>query len=1079
MQKSNFEFLREQWPILADLGELAEQNLYTDPNTTLIKLRIFGEKIVDYMFAYDDLDAPEDSTQYNKLKILKREGLMNEKILDIFHLLRRAGNKAVHDAYDSLDKSKTVLSLAYKAGVWFMQVYGEWDFEAEGFVLPAESESTLRIEELEEASEEELRRLKEKLETARQQNDASRENRKKQGQKSAMQMDLTEAETRAIIDDKLRQSGWEADSETLKYSAGSRPEEGENKAIAEWPIDREVSNSKQADYALFVGEKLIGIIEAKRKSKDIPSDLGQAKEYAREIKINDARQIGVWNEYQVPFIFATNGRPYLKQIKEKSGIWFLDLRNTTNHPRVLPDWYTPEGLMELLDKDKNKANQRLREEEFDYLRDKNNLNLRDYQVEAIKRIEEEIRNNQREMLLAMATGTGKTRTIIGLAYRLIKTKRAKRILFLVDRTTLGEQAENAFNEVTIEDLMNFGSIYDIKSLEDKEPEKETKVHIATVQGMMQRIMYNQDADEVPAVDWYDCIIVDEAHRGYLLDKEMSEDELEYRNPMDYISKYRRVIEHFDAIKIGLTATPAAHTTSIFGKPVFNYSYRQAVIDGYLVDHEPPHKLDTKLSMEGIEFEEGETVPVYDPVTGEIINQEELPDDLSFDLEDFNKKVVTEHFNRTIIREIVKELDPYSEEKTLVFATRDDHADMIVRIFKEEFEKLGIPVEDEAIAKITGSINNPSQMVRRYKNERNPNIAVTVDLLTTGIDVPKICNLVFLRRVRSRILYEQMLGRATRLAEEIEKTHFDIYDAVDLYKGLEKVSNMKPVVANPQIDYTTLAEEISQTDDKKRQQKSIDEMVVKLQQKKSNFREEEENKFTYLTDGKSPEEFIDWLKESSVEEVAAEIDSLEALFSFLDEDRSYPDKQIISEHEDELIAHKRGYGEGEEKPEAYLEEFNSFIEKNMNEIPALEIACKRPKDLTRKMLKKLRLELNKHGFKTKDLNTAWQEAKNEDIVADIISFIRQEALGVPLRDHEARVEEAIEEVKSLQDWNQTQLNWLDRIGKQLKKETVIDKASFSEEPFKSKGGYSRVNKIFAEELDNVLELIEDNLYQETG
>ena len=1079
MQKSNFEFLREHWPVLADLGELAEKNLYTDPNTTLIKLRIFGEKIVDYMFAYDNLDEPEDSTQYNKLKILKREGLMNEKILDIFHLLRRAGNKAVHDAYDSLDKSKTVLSLAYKAGVWFMQVYGKWDFEPEGFTLPDESESTLRIEELEEASEEELLRLKEKLETARQQEDVSRENRKKQGQKSATQMDLTEAETRAIIDDKLRQSGWEADSESLKYSAGSRPEEGKNKAIAEWPIDREAFNSKQVDYALFVGEKLIGIIEAKRKSKDIPSDLGQAKEYAREITLDDDRQIGMWNEYQVPFIFATNGRPYLKQIKEKSGIWFLDLRNTTNHPRVLPNWYTPEGLIELLAKDKEKANQRLREEEFDYLRDSNNLNLRDYQVEAIKRIEEEIRNNKREMLLAMATGTGKTRTIIGLAYRLIKTKRAKRILFLVDRTTLGEQAENAFNEVTIEDLMNFGSIYDIKSLEDKEPEKETKVHIATVQGMMQRIMYNQDADEVPAVDWYDCIIVDEAHRGYLLDKEMSEDELEYRNPMDYISKYRRVIEHFDAIKIGLTATPAAHTTSIFGKPVFNYSYRQAVIDGYLVDHEPPHKLDTKLSMEGIEFEEGETVPVYDPVTGEITNQEELPDDLSFDLEDFNKKVVTENFNRTVIREIVKELDPYSEEKTLVFATRDDHADMIVRIFKEEFEKLGIPVEDEAIAKITGSINNPSQMVRRYKNERNPNIAVTVDLLTTGIDVPKICNLVFLRRVRSRILYEQMLGRATRLAEEIGKTHFDIYDAVDLYKGLEKVSNMKPVVANPQIDYTTLAEEISQTDDKKRQQKSIEEMVVKLQQKKSNFREEEKNKFAYLTDGKSPEEFIDWLKESSVEEVAVETDSLEALFSFLDEDRSYPDKQIISEHEDELIAHKRGYGEGEEKPEAYLEEFNSFIEKNMNKIPALEIACKRPKDLTREMLKKLRLELNKHGFKMKDLNTAWQEAKNEDIVADIISFIRQEALGVPLRDHEARVEEAIEEVKSLQDWNQTQLNWLDRIGKQLKKETVIDKASFSEEPFKSKGGYSRVNKIFAEELDNVLELIEDNLYQETG
>ncbi|MCK8827629.1 type I restriction-modification system endonuclease [Natroniella acetigena] len=1079
MEKSNFDFLKESWPILANLGELAEQNLYDDPNTTLIKLRMFGEKIVDYMFAYDKLEEPEDDRQFNKLKILKQEGLMNEDILDIFHLLRRAGNKAVHDTYDSLEKAKTVLSLSFKAGVWFMQVYGEWNFEPDEFVLPDESKINEDIEVMRQSYEEELAQLKEKLEAVRQEEGVARETRKKQSRKSASQMDLNEDETRVIIDDKLRQRGWEVDSENLRYSKGTRPEKGRNLAIAEWPIDKEESWPRRADYALFINKKLVGIIEAKRKSKDIPSDLEQAKDYARDIKLTEGEQVGKWGEYNVPFMFATNGRPYLEQIKEKSGIWFLDGRASTNHSRVLPDWYTPEGLMELLEKDKEEANQRLKEEDFDYLRDNSSLSLRDYQVEAIKKVEEAIRNDKREMLLAMATGTGKTRTIIGLAYRLIKAKRFKRILFLVDRTTLGEQAENSFKEATIEDLMDFGSIYDIKSLDDKEPERETKIHISTVQGMLKRVMYSQELEDVPPIDWYDCIIVDEAHRGYLLDKEMSEDELEYRDPLDYISKYRRVIEHFDAIKIGLTATPALHTKKIFGKPVFKYSYRQAVIDGYLVDHKPPHQISTKLSTEGINFKAGEVVPIYDPVTGEIINNEELPDDLDFDVDDFNKKVVTESFNRVVVREVVKDLDPYGEEKTLVFACRDSHADMLVRIFKEEFEKIGVPVDDDAVAKITGSVKAPSEMVRRYKNEQNPNIAITVDLLTTGIDVPKISNLVFLRRVRSRILYEQMLGRATRLADDIGKTHFNIYDAVGLYEGLKKVSNMKPVVANPQIEFTTLLDEVSKFDDKKRQQKSIDEIVAKLQRKKNHLREEEEEKFTYLAQGKDPEEFIDWLKESSVKEVVDKAEDLKSVFSFLDEDRHYPEKQVIAERSDELIAHERGYGKEGKKPEDYLEEFSRFIDENMNKIPALEIACKRPKELTRKVLKELKLELDKHGFNETNLNTAWKEAKNEEIIADIISFIRQEALGVSLMSHEERIEQAMEKVKGIKDWKKVQLNWLERIEKQLKEETVIDKESFDQEPFKSKGGYRRINKIFAGKLDNVLELINENLYQDIG
>ena len=140
--------------------------------------------------------------------------------------------------------------------------------------------------------------------------------------------------------------------------------------------------------------------------------------------------------------------------------------------------------------------------------------------------------------------------------------------------------------------------------------------------MVKRILYNDD-DTMPAVTDYDLVIIDEAHRGYILDKEMGDDEILYRDQLDYQSKYRSVVEYFDAVRIALTATPALQTTQIFGQPVFKYTYREAVIEGYLVDHDAPHELETRLSKEGIHYKSGDTVIIYDAVTGEITNSELL------------------------------------------------------------------------------------------------------------------------------------------------------------------------------------------------------------------------------------------------------------------------------------------------------------------------------------------------------------------------------------------------------------------------------------------------------------------------
>ena len=387
--------------------------------------------------------------------------------------------------------------------------------------------------------------------------------------------------------------------------------------------------------------------------------------------------------------------------------------------------------------------------------------------------------------------------------------------------------------------------------------------MATVQSMVKRILYNAD-ETMPAVSDYDLIIVDEAHRGYILDKEMGEDELLYRDQVDYQSKYRAVIEYFDAVKIALTATPALQTTEIFGQPVFKYTYREAVIEGYLVDHDAPHELKTKLSSGGIHYRPGDTVTVYDPVTGEITNSELLDDELDFDIDSFNRQVITEPFNRTVLTEIARDIDPEAPKeqgKTLIYAVDDQHADMIVSILKEIYSETG--VDNDAIMKITGSVGGGNrkkvqEAIKRFKNEDYPSIAVTVDLLTTGIDVPEITALVFMRRVKSRILFEQMLGRATRLCPEIHKTHFEIYDPVGVYDSLEPVNTMKPVVANPATSFEQLIDGLEALDSEEQVTNQINQIIAKLQRKKRSMSEKDVAHFIDLSGGLDPTQYIEQL-----------------------------------------------------------------------------------------------------------------------------------------------------------------------------------------------------------------------------
>ncbi|MCD6388517.1 MAG: type I restriction-modification system endonuclease [Desulfobulbaceae bacterium] len=1073
----NFNFLADQWPLLAEVGDLAETNLYHDPNTSLIKLRMLGEILAKYLFAYENIKDPEDDKAITRLHILASKGIIPDRLLPLFHSIRKIGNKATHEAFGSVEVAANHLHFAHRVTCWFHQTYGEDVFATPEYVLPAEE--TTDIEEL-RTSNEALRSRSAQLEAdiyklqttlveiqAREVPAATKKSRRKASKTFTNKMKLSEVETRQLIDEQLSSAGWLADTQNLRYSKGTRPQKGINIAIAEWP-----TSSGPADYVLFVSLKIVGVIEAKKKDKDVVADLIQAKRYAKDIKTKGAESFvgGPWHAYKVPFLFTTNGRPYLKQLEQKSGIWFLDGRDSSNHPRPLQAWYTPQGLLDLLQQDAQTAKAKLQKEPFDY------LELRDYQILAIQKVEAGISEGKRALLLAMATGTGKTRMAIGLIYRLVKTGLFRRILFLVDRNALGEQAEDAFKETRLEDLHTFNQIFDLKGIRETTPEETTRVHISTVQAVVRRILFNANDKNVPTVDQYDCIVVDEAHRGYTLDKELGEVELLYRDEQDYISKYRKVLDYFDAVKVGLTATPAPHTADIFGKPVYSYSYREAVIDGWLIDHEPPHQLETKLKTTGITWKKGETIPVYDPLTNQISNLEDIADDLKLDVTQFNKSVITENFNRTIIKELILELDPEGEEKTLVFASTDDHADLIVKIFKEEFTDYLGKVDDDAIVKITGSIDQPLQMIRKYKNEKYPTIAVTVDLLTTGIDVPEICNLVFLRRVRSRILYEQMLGRATRRCDRIHKEHFNIFDAVGLYEALEPVTNMKAVAPGPKVTLQMLVDELFDIESEDHQKMQLEQLIAKLQRKSHGMNQEDAERFEILSEGLTLKELIDSLQGKGVAEAKKVLRGKQNLLVFLDENRYQPRKQLISHHEDKLASHTRGYGKGE-KPEDYLGEFKSFILDNMNKIPALAIICQRPRDLTRQDLRKLKLALDEHGYSEPKLRTAWREWTNEDIAADIISFIRRQALGDPLVSQEERIRTAMQRVYNLKPWPKMQKTWLERIEKQLFAETIIERDDFDHGAFKAHGGFNRINKIFQGNLPGIMEEINSALYPE--
>ncbi|WP_438270436.1 type I restriction-modification system endonuclease [Rubellimicrobium arenae] len=1104
----NFSHLEEIDAPLAMLGSHAERYFVDDANTALIKTRQFAERLAQVVAERSGILLEPRDTFADLLQRMRADAVVPKEVLDVLHHLRVAGNDAVHGFAGERRAAFESMKLCHRLGVWLRATVTRVPGFAMAFVPPrpaANEAEDLRAQiaalqaEL-EAHSTEAERQAQALHLARQAaldaeerarlaaeerevyeelaQEAERRANEAQSApaargfvqaafESARSLDLDEADTRLLVDEQLRQAGWEADTKVLRHSAGTRPERNRYMAIAEWP-----TASGSADYALFVGRTLVGVVEAKRQRTNVPAALDvQASRYAKDIQPSDAFQMagGPWGEHRVPFIFATNGRGYYPQISIQSGIWFRDTRLAINAARALEGWPTPNGLMERLEVDRAAAEKELATKPFDF-----GFPLRPYQVNAIKAVEAAIAEGRREMLVAMATGTGKTKLAIAMIYRLLEAKRFLRVCFVVDRSALGEQAETAFETTRMVGARTFAEIFGLRGLEDADIDLDAKVHVCTVQSLVKRIL-EREPERRPPIDQYDLILIDECHRGYLLDREMSAAEATFRDENDYVSKYRRVVEYFDAVKVGLTATPALHTAQIFGAPIYRYSYREAVVDGWLIDHDPPHLITTALSSAGITFEAGETIEALNPYTG-AIDTATLEDRLDFSVEHFNRKVLSPQFNKVVAEELARRIDILSPNagKTLVFAASDLHADEVVHQLRQAYRNEGLAIEDGMIAKITGSVDAPGKQILKFKNEADPRIAVTVDLLTTGIDVPTITSLVFLRRVNSRILYDQMIGRATRRCDDISKEVFQVYDAVDLYPNLQAMTEMRPVVVNPQVDFATLFGGFEGTEDENHRDEILDQLIVKLARKIRKMTDEIRTQYTAQA-GETPEQTLTRFRSGPSADVQAWTRQRPGLGAFFDFEgpRGAPPIIPISHHDDRVISVTRGYGEGV-RPADFIDAFTSFVRENGNRIAALNLVLTRPRDLTRGSLRELKLLLDGHHFTEPALRAAWRDQTSEDVAAGLIGFIRQAALGDPLVPYAERVDHAIRRVAARHRLDDPQRRWLNRIADEMKSRIVVDRESLDEPPFAQQGGFRRLDKLFEGRLEALL----DDLRTET-
>ncbi|RUL84357.1 type I restriction endonuclease subunit R [Tautonia sociabilis] len=876
------------------------------------------------------------------------------------------------------------------------------------------------------------------------------------------------------IDKRLRELGWDI----VPHSSFFRADKALATAVAEYPTE-----NGPADYALFVGGRLLGILEAKKLSLGPQNVLVQAQRYSEGATESPLR----FGPYRVPFLYSSNGEV----------IWFHDVRNPMERSRRIADFPTPSALEERLTRDFDAEVQKL------LSTPNNHPRLRPYQIEANEAIEKAIADRKRQMLVAMATGCGKTFTTVNQVYRLIKSGAARRVLFLVDRRALAAQAVRAFASFEPEPGLKFNKIYEVFSQrfrkEDFEEEgSEEKfdptvlpssylltphaghafVYVCTIQRMAINLLgraaafeegdeeRDDDAEKLDIpIHAFDCIVADECHRGYTSAE---------------LSTWRTVLEHFDAVKVGLTATPAAHTTAYFTEVVYRYEYRRAVEEGYLVDYDAV-AVRSDIRMNGLFLKEGEQVGLVDTETGgEQLDL--LEDERAFDTTEIERKATAPDSNRKVIEELKKYALEHEAKygrfpKTLIFATNDlphtSHADQLVNLCRDVFGR-----GESFVQKITGSptVDRPLKRIREFRNRPNPAIVVTVDMLSTGVDIPDLEFIVFLRPVKSRILFEQMLGRGTRLGEHYpDKSHFTVFDCFDgtLLEYFRQASAFtREPPEKPSRTIKELVDDVWNNKDRAYNVGCLVKRLQRIDKEMSGFARAE---FAAFVDDGDLGGFASGLKAALAKDFTGTMKLLRNE-SFQDLLVNYPRPKrgfVIAHEAADSVTSKWLIRDGtgkEHQPEDYLKLFAEYVRENPDQVDAIRILFDRPKDWGTGALGELRKKLatTPQRFTEDNLRKA-HEAQYHKPLVDIISMVKHAAdEAAPLLTAEERVDMALAKLTEGKSFSEDERRWLARIREHLAANLSIDKDDFDDVPVLAReGGWARANRAFGGKLEGLL------------
>ena len=596
-----------------------------------------------------------------------------------------------------------------------------------------------------------------------------------------------EQKARMSIDKKLTQAGWDIqDRSQMDFT--------KSLGVA---VREDSTNTGPMDYALFVNGTPVGVIEAKRdeSAEGITSVEQQSERYAHSflkyVKAN----------YKIRFAYEATGKVTR----------FTDYNDIKYCSRPVFSFHRPETLQELMKRPDTIRNCMKRFPKLDA------TGFRNCQIAAIQKLDASFAANKPRALIQMATGAGKTFTAITAAYRLLKYARMKRILFLVDTKSLGEQAEQEFRAYRPnDDSRLFPEQYVVQRLKSSYIPDDIHICISTIQRMYS-ILTGEELDESaeeesmferPAADsqkqrvvsynpkyppeFFDCVIIDECHRSIY-------------------NIWGQVLEYFDAFLIGLTATPDARTFAFFHENVVSeYTREQAITDNVNVG-EDVFIIDTDITKNGAYIMK-QQIECRDRLTRER-RWKQLDEDIDYGPSRLDRDIVNLNQIRAVIRtfkeNLFTQLFPHRQTvpKTLIFAKTDSHADDITQIVREEFGE-----GNEFCRKITCRAENPGLWLSMFRNEYNPRIAVTVDMIATGIDVKPIECLLFMRDVRSRNYFEQMKGRGTRILgkDDLQKVtpdasankdHFVIVDAVGVTKSNK--TDTRPLERKPSVSLKEL------------------------------------------------------------------------------------------------------------------------------------------------------------------------------------------------------------------------------------------------------------------------------------